>query len=55
MTYYGKYATGWINPEFGYWKYKNDLTALADDDYTTAMFDTHQMFNTSGIFNGVIF
>ena len=52
---YAGYATGWITPEYGFWKMMNGLTALAGDAYKEAIFDTYQMFNTSGIFNGVIF
>lgn len=52
---YGDYATGWITPEYGYWKEMNGLDALVGDQYTEAIYDSYLMFNTSGIFNGVIF
>ena len=30
---YGKYATGWITPEYGYWKNMNKKQALAEAEY----------------------
>ena len=52
VDYYGEYATGWITPEYGFWRAYNDLETLAEADYLSAIDQTYQAFNISGLFNG---
>lgn len=52
VTNYGKYATGWINPEYGFWKEMNNMPALPQISYHDAMDQTYYAFNTSGLYNG---
>lgn len=52
VTNYGKYATGWINPEYSFWKEMNGQPPLPEIDYQVAMDQTYFAFNTSGLYNG---
>ena len=50
--HYGDYATGWITPEYSYWRMKNDYDALPAENYTDAIAQTYYAFNISGLYNG---
>lgn len=52
VSNYGKYASGFINPEYGFWKEMNGQAALTGPQLALAMNDTYSQFNTQGIFNG---
>ena len=55
MLNYGSYATGWITPEYGYWKNKNNLQALSSNDYLTAMIDTYDLLSVRCLYNNKAF
>ena len=50
--HYGDHATGWITPEYSYWRMKNDKEALPAGDYQYAIEQTYFAFNISGLYNG---
>ena len=52
VMHYGNYSTGWITPEYSFWKTMNDLDALPAEDYTYAIEQTYFAFNISGLYNG---
>ena len=41
VMHYGDYATGWITPEYSYWRMKNDLGALPAEKYADAIAQTY--------------
>ena len=41
VMHYKDYATGWITPEYSYWRMKNDKGALPDEDYQYAISQTY--------------
>ena len=43
---YGKYVSGWITPEFGFWKNMNNKTGLSEADFPAAMANTYKLMNT---------
>ena len=49
---YGDYATGWITPEYGYWKTHNGLPLLSGTDLQTAIDETYAYLNPNELFNG---
>ena len=53
--HYGDYASGWITPEYGFWKAMNDLDAVPAEDYESAIAATYYAFNTTGLFNAGMF
>ena len=50
--HYEDYSTGWITPEYSFWRYMNDKKALPDLDFTSAIDQTYFAFNVSGLYNG---
>ena len=53
---YADYVTGWITPEYGYWKEMNSLSSLNELNYETAMKEIYNKMNVSyGYFSRVFF
>lgn len=52
MINYGDHATGWITPEYGYWKTHNGLPLLSGDNLQTAIDETYAYMNPNELFNG---
>ena len=50
--HYGDYATGWITPEFSYWRQMNEYDAVTAGNYVEAIDQTYFAFNISGLYNG---
>ena len=48
---YAKYATGWITPEFGFWKNKNGVQGLSETEFPNAMEQTYKLMNVLTFFN----
>ena len=55
MLNYGAYATGWITPEYGFWKNMNDIQALDSEKYLTAMIDTYDILSVRCLYNAKAF
>lgn len=54
--YYKDYVQNWITPEYGYWRFKNNLTALQEDDeYKDAINITYAYFTIEEIYSQTIF
>ena len=49
--HYANYTSGWITPEYSYWKKMNDIDALPIADYQSAIEQTYFAFNSSGLYN----
>ena len=52
---YGKYATGWITPEYGYWKNMNKKQALAEAEYLEAIDKTYEYLTVRELYNINVF
>ena len=46
------YATGWINPEYGYWKNMNNMPGLPERDYQDATDLAYFNLSMTGLYNG---
>ena len=38
---YSPYSSGWITPEYGFWRSMNEIDPLSDTDFAPAMADTY--------------
>ena len=55
VMHYGDYASGWITPEYGFWKAMNELDNLPAEDYEAAIEMTYTIFNTTGLYSAGFF
>lgn len=49
---YGNLASGWITPEYNYWREQNDITGMQFEEFEEAINQTYYAFNISGLYNG---
>ena len=50
---YPDYVSGWITPEYGFWKDMNNVSGLSDADFPEAMWYTQLYMSAWEFFNRV--
>lgn len=53
MLNYPDYVSGWITPEYGFWKDMNNVSGLSDADFPEAMWYTQLYMSAWEFFNRV--
>ena len=49
---YGNLASGYITPEYSYWRDANKINPMPYTEFEEAINQTYYAFNVSGLYNG---